>query len=108
MPHENLRKLVDAKLDRWTFSKDEVGDPVLNQGQATVQISGNLGGGSVVIEGSNQHPPTEWSLLHAPDFGGLEVQWACISGIAESPAYIRASLKDSNGAASVQIDLISR
>jgi hypothetical protein len=68
------------------------GDPAVLPGAAdrAIQAFGNFGGGTVIMEGSNND--ADWATLHDPTGADLIFSAAGMFALMENPIYIRPRL----------------
>lgn len=66
-----------------------------------VQVFGNFGGASILLEGSNDN--SNWAQLHDPTGADLIFTAAGIAAVLENPLYIRPNV---SGGAGVDVTVI--
>lgn len=97
-----------AAVAAWTLTDADATGAALRMPGAPdrcLQLSGNFGGGTVVLEGSNS--TGVWNTLHAPDGAELSFTSAAIAAVLENPIEIRPRLSGATGG-SVLVTLANR
>lgn len=98
-------------LFSWDLTQaDATGTASSHAGAAdrTVQVAGTFGGATVVIQGSNQHDPTEWHTLH--DMAGADLSFTSggMRVMGENPLHVRAVLTGGDGTTAIGVHILSR
>lgn len=97
-----------SSVTTWVLDDNDLtGQALLMPGapDRTVQVSGDFGGGTVVLEGSNLG--SVWNTLHAPDGAELSFTTGAIAAVLENPAQIRPRLIGGS-VATVVVSIASR
>lgn len=75
----------------------------------TVQITGTFGaGGSVSIEGSNEDPPVNWSVLTDSSGAAMTYSSASLKQMNEAPLWVRPHVTAGDGTTSLVVSLLAR
>lgn len=95
-------------VSKWTLAQTDVGDKIQSTGYAdrSVQIHGTFGGGSCIIEGSNDG--VNFFTLTDPQGNDLVLNQAKIEQISEITRYIRPNISGGSGATSIVVTLLMR
>lgn len=73
----------------------------------SVQLSGDFGGGTVVIQGSNEPTPTNWATLHDSAGDALSFTAAGLEVIVENTLWIRP-LASSGSSQNVDVTILAK
>jgi hypothetical protein len=72
----------------------------------SVQVSGSLGGATLVVEGSNNG--TDWATLTDPQGNDLLLTTAKIEMVTEATLYIRPRVSGGNGTTDITVTLLCK
>ena len=96
---------------RWTLTQaDDTGDAHSQVGAAdrTLQIYGDLAGGTLYFEGTNDPAKENWMTLHDLIGSPIAVNTQGIMLVAENPLWLRPRLAGAGATADVTVALITR
>lgn len=95
-------------VSKWILSQGDTGNKIQSTGYAdrSVQIHGTFGGGSIIIEGSNDG--LNFYTLTDPQGNDLIINEAKIEQISEITRYIRPNVSGGSGGTSITITLLMR
>lgn len=97
-----------AFVAAWALAAGENGDaaPFAQFADKSVQVFGNFGGASVVVEGSNDG--ATWAPLSDPHGNPLSILTAKVVQVSEATAYVRPRISGGDGTTALSIYILLR